>query len=257
MNRSPIRPLHLLAVLLPAITLLASCATTRPAPPRAEAYDPAESVNRHIYGFNRGLDRAVLKPAADAYTKVTPFPLRTAVANFFGNIGYLNVVLNDLLQGKVQQGFSDLGRIVVNSTFGILGTIDVATPMGLARHDEDFGQTLAVWGVREGAYLTLPLFGPNTVRDSPGLAVSSVTNLLFYVGTSGVTIPLTVLNAVDQRARASGAFQFIDEASVDPYVFTREAYRQRRTFLIFDGNPPPPEFEDETAPSPETPPAER
>lgn len=239
-----------LAVALLAVMLLPACATR---PPTAGAYDPAENVNRRIYTFNRNVDEAVLKPVANAYVKVTPLPVRTAASNFLSNVGYLNVILNDMLQGKVGQGFSDIGRFVVNSTLGIFGTIDVATPMGLVRHDEDFGQTLGVWGTGEGRYLMLPLLGPNTVRDSPGLAVATATNLLFYIGSSAVTIPLALLNAVDQRARATGAFQFVDTAAVDPYVFTREAYHQRRIFLIYDGNPPPPDLEEDGADAPKAP----
>jgi phospholipid-binding lipoprotein MlaA len=232
-----------IAALLIGVTLLAGCAA---APPRDEAYDPLEGLNRTFYGLTRVVDRIALKPAADAYIKVTPQPVRTAVSNFFDNAAYINSVVNQFLQGKFKQGFADAGRFVINSTFGMLGLFDVATSMGLQRHEEDLGQTLGVWGVGEGPYVMIPILGPATARDVPAWPMTAVTNLLFYVGNSAVTIPLSVLGAVDARARVVGAFEFIDVAAVDPYVFTREAYRQRRTFLIYDGNPPLPRFLDES-----------
>lgn len=147
------------------------------------------------------------------------------------------------------QGLSDTGRFVVNSTLGIGGLFDVANTMGLTRHEEDFGQTLAVWGAGEGAYLVLPLFGPSTFRDVPGLAFSAATNPLNYVGANPpeakIVIPTGAVGGVDQRARAKGIFEFIDQAALDRYVFVREAYRQRRLFLIHDGNPPQRRFKEE------------
>lgn len=231
------------AIILAIIFLASGCATVSQA---ERNVDPLEDVlNRPFYQFNRDVDRAFLKPAADAYVKVTPQLIRTSVSNFFDNVGYLNVILNDFLQGKVSQGFADTGRFLVNSTVGLAGLFDVATAMGMDEHDEDFGQTLGVWGADAGPYLVLPLLGPNTVRDAPGIPVSAVTNMLFYVGEVAVTAPLAVLGVIDARARAIGAFQFIEEAALDPYIFTREAYLQRRIFLIYDGSPPRPEFFDE------------
>lgn len=230
----------LLVVLL--ITVMASGCTTLPQGP--DEGDPLEGTNRNIYQFNDALDRNIIKPVADTYVKITPQPVRNSVSNFFDNIGYINIILNDILQGKIQQGFADSGRFLVNSTVGILGLFDPATPLGLEAHDEDFGQTLGVYGSGPGAYLVLPLLGPNTVRDSPGIVVGTVTNILFYLNAP-VAIPLGVLGAVDTRARASSALKFVDEAALDPYIFIREAYHQQRTALIHDGNPPPREFSDE------------
>lgn len=237
----------LLSLLCPA------CATLTP-----EDVDPLEKINRPIYTFNQQIDKFILKPAADAYVKVIPQPVRSVVSNFFDNVAYLNVIANDFLQGKGEQGLSDIARFIFNSTFGIFGFFDVATPMGLRAHQEDFGQTLGVWGVKPGPYLVLPLFGPSTLRDSPGLAVSAATNLLFYAPNSTLSVPLGVatvplgsvtvsmgvLGAVDARARASGGYEFINETALDPYAFTREAYLQRRTYLIYDGKPPLLELSD-------------
>jgi phospholipid-binding lipoprotein MlaA len=186
------------------------------------------------------------------WVRVTPKPVRTAVSNFFDYISYVDVIVNDFLQAKVQQGFSDVGRFLVNSTVGILGLFDVASELGMKPHQEDFGQTLGVWGSGEGAYLVYPILGPSTVRDTPGLVVSFVTNLLFYVGETAVVVPLTILAAIDARARAQGFFQFMDEAALDRYLFVREGYRQRRLFLIHDGRPLPrfPEEADDEALAP-------
>jgi len=141
------------------------------------------------------------------------------------------------LQGKGEQGLADSGRFLINSTFGALGLFDVATPLGLERHHEDFGQTLAVWGVGQGSYLVLPVFGPHTARDVPDIGVSAVTNILFYV-SSPVVVPVVVLGIIDKRSRFDQAIQFRKKVAVEPYLFTREAYIQHRKFLIYDGDPP-------------------
>lgn len=206
--------------------------------------DPLESWNRDVDVFNDGLDRKVLKPAADAYEKVTSQPVRNSVANFFSNIQYLNTILNTFLQGKVGRGLSDTARFAVNTTLGVAGLFDPATGMGLEKHEEDFGQTLAVWGWEQSAFIVWPLLGPSTLRDSWGIPVAYLTNLLFYVGDRTITIPLTLLDIVDTRYRASGAIRFRNAAALDPYLFTREAFLQHRLYMIHDGNPPPPDFFD-------------
>ncbi|HEY6281273.1 MAG TPA: VacJ family lipoprotein [Burkholderiales bacterium] len=233
----------IIAVLAAALLLSSGCAST----PKEEnqVYDPYEGVNRKIYKFNDALDRAVVKPIADTYVKVTPEAARTSVSNFFDNLGYLNTILNDFFQGKVKQGTADLGRFLINSTIGSLGLVDVASKMGLKAHEEDVGQTLGVYGAPEGAYLMVPLLGPNTVRDSPDLVVSTVTSGLFYISQLAVTLPLGALMVIDKRARASSYLKIIDEAALDRYVFIRDAYLQHRNFLIYDGNPPPRKFEDD------------
>lgn len=231
-----------MVILVAVIGLVLGCAST---PREADNVDPWEGFNRKIYAFNDKLDDVVLKPVAETYEDITPQPVRNRVTDFFANLSYVNVILNDFLQGKVEQGVADTTRLVYNSVFGVAGLFDVASHMGLPPNDEDFGQTLGVWGFGAGAYLMLPVFGPSTLRDAPDLGVSALTSPLTYVDNAAVTVPLAVLDGVDTRARASGAFAFINEAALDPYIFMREAYLQRRAFLIYDGNPPQPDFFEE------------
>jgi len=228
-----------------AISLLAGCASN---PPKDQTYDPIEKVNRGTYWFNNQLDKFLLKPLSEGYTYAVPRKGRIMVSNFFDNALYMDTILNDFLQGKGAQGVSDVGRFVVNSTLGVGGFFDPATPMGLEKHEEDFGQTLGVWGVGQGAYLVFPVYGPNTARDAPGLAVSTVTSAVFWAGfflNPAATIPISIVEALDLRSRASNAIRFVNESALDPYVFTREAWVQHRTFLIYDGNPPETDFEDD------------
>ncbi|MFB3147027.1 MAG: VacJ family lipoprotein, partial [Nitrospirales bacterium] len=199
--------------------------------------DPFEVVNRPVYQANDLLDQYVAGPVSQVYIDFTPEPLRSTVSNFFDNLLYLNVVLNDFLQGKGEQGLADSGRFLINTTFGAFGLFDVATPLGLKRHDEDFGQTLAVWGMGKGSYLVLPFLGPKTARDVPDIGVSAVTNILFYV-SNPVIAPVAILGFIDQRSRFDQAIQIRNELAVEPYLFTREAYIQHRNFLIYDGDPP-------------------
>lgn len=220
-----------------AFTTLTGCATTQSAGTGVSDHDPFESVNRKMHRVNDIADSWIAKPATRAYVSYTPQPIRNSVSNFFDNVIYPNVILNDVLQGKGPQGLEDLGRFLVNTTFGFLGIWDMATPLGLEAHDEDFGQTLAVWGMKESTYLVLPFIGPNTVRDLPNLGVTTVTNILFYVPNPYV-VPVALLGFIDYRAGVDEAVTFRDATAVEPYLFTREAYRQHRRFLIYDGNPP-------------------
>nr|VFK04245.1 MAG: phospholipid-binding lipoprotein MlaA [Candidatus Kentron sp. H]VFK04427.1 MAG: phospholipid-binding lipoprotein MlaA [Candidatus Kentron sp. H]VFK07416.1 MAG: phospholipid-binding lipoprotein MlaA [Candidatus Kentron sp. H] len=198
--------------------------------------DPAQRVNRIFYGINDVVDKAFVEPVAEAYVAYIPDGIRTGVSNFFDNLGYLGVVINDVLQGKIERALKDTGRFVVNSTIGIGGIFDPATHMGLARHEEDFGQTLGVWGADEGAYLVLPALGPSSVRDVPGVVMGFFTNLLYYMESSALA-PLLAFYVIDYRADLLTAAHSRDE-SLDPYIFMRDAYRQRQTYLIHDGNPP-------------------
>lgn len=225
-----------LILLLP---LLAACAGTHKTSTEAQAVeiDPYESTNRKIHDFNDRVDQYVLKPVATFYADLTPNFMQTGVTNFFSNIGYLNVVVNSSLQGKFDDGMSDLFRFVFNSTLGLAGFIDVATPMGIPAHKEDLGQTFAVWGSDQGAYLTLPLFGPNTVRDTPDLVSSLLLNPITYLAST-ISLPATALNIINRRAALLEAKSLMEEAAIDPYSFTREAYLQQRNYLIHDGNPP-------------------
>lgn len=205
--------------------------------------DPYEDANRSFYRFNDALDRNVMRPVAETYANVTPKPVRNSVTNFFDNLEYLNVILHSFLQGKLKQGFSDAIRFTVNSTMGIGGLFDVASGMGLKEHEEDFGQTLATWGLDQGPFLNLPFFGPNTVRNTPDFASSYLANPLTYFSTIFL-FPVTALNFVNTRANLLEATEFVEEASIDPYSFIREAYLQQRKYLIHDGNPPAEGYDD-------------
>ncbi len=234
-------PVSLFAVLL-AAALLTGCAGNQIVDGEVNP-DPYEDTNRSFYRFNDALDKHIMTPVARNYVKITPEPLRDGITNFFDNLEYLNVILHSFLQGKLGQGFSDLTRFVVNSTVGLGGLFDVATDMGLKENDEDFGQTLAVWGVEPGAYLYLPFLGPYTARNSPDLPGSYFTNPFAYI-SSIFLLPVSALNLISDRANLLEATEFVEEASIDPYSFTREAYLQQRRYLIHDGNPPSEGYDD-------------
>lgn len=213
----------------------------------ASSNDPLEySFNRPSYNFNDALDRAILKPIAKGYVAITPQLLRTGITNVYENFAYLNVILNDILQGKVDQTGSDIARFVFNTTMGIGGIVDVGTAVGLPRHEEDFGQTLAKWGSGEGDYLVIPFLGPSTARDVPDYGTSLLTNPLFYFSiANAILIPVAAVGIINKRANFLDATRLRDQAAIDPYTFTREAYRQRRTFLIYDGHPPAEDYDIE------------
>ncbi|MDD4913773.1 MAG: VacJ family lipoprotein [Methylococcales bacterium] len=192
--------------------------------------DPYEGFNRAMFEFNDYLDDYVAKPISDAYLWAAPSFLKTGVTNFFSNLKDISVILNDHMQGKFEQGAEDTGRLLANSSLGLLGFVDVATDLGLKKHEEDFGQTLAVWGVPQGSYLVLPILGPTTARGLPGGVVDAAANPSFYVG-----MPVQLVSMLNTRANAEGALKFINEAAIDPYVFTREAYLQNQQHLISDG----------------------
>lgn len=198
--------------------------------------DPLEGLNRGVYRFNKAADEAIIKPVAGAYKAVLPTPVRSGVNNFFSNLGDFVTTVNDLLQFKLDKAMSDGGRFVINSTFGIAGLFDWASKDGIQKRDEDFGQTLAQWGWKDSTYLMLPLLGPSTVRDTGGLVVDS-----FYIDPLAYTDPavrnsLTVVKAVDRRAQYLPGSDLLDEAALDPYIFMRDAYMQRRDSKIMDGD---------------------
>lgn len=221
------------------ILVLSGCATA----PADGDPDPLQPVNRVGYSINDTLDTNLLKPVAEVYKDATPKMMRTGITNFFDNLNYLNVVLNSFLQGKLDQGMSDALRFIYNSTFGLGGLVDVSTHIGMPMHDEDLGQTLAVWGFGQGSYLYLPVAGPNTVSTVPDMVVSTYLNPITYV-TGAILFPLSALNVINRRANLLEATSIRDEAAVDPYIFTREAYLQRRLYLIHDGNPPREGYEE-------------
>ena len=209
----------------------------------ADSNDPLEPFNRAMYTFNDTLDRYLMKPVAKGYRAVVPSPVRKGVSNFFSNLHEPAVMINSALQGKFSQAASDLSRFMVNTTFGIFGLFDVATAIGIERHNEDFGQTLGKWGVGEGPYLVLPILGPSNFRDAPGLYVDNELYPPAHLDSSRTRAEFYITEAIDTRARLLDAGDILDQAAgQDPYVFVREAYRQRRRSLIRDGA--------ETAPAP-------
>ncbi len=224
-----------LATALALAVLLPGCAAQSTL--SGDEADPLEGTNRAIYGFNEDLDAYVMRPVAQAYVDYTPELVRDGVTNFFTNLGYLNVIFNEVLQGKLKQSVADIGRFTINSTLGIGGIIDIAGAASVPKHEEDFGQTLGVWGVGEGAYLVLPILGPSSARDVPKYITSTLLNPLFYI-TSPIIAPTGVVGAVNERANFLEATRLRDEAALDPYTFTREAYRQQRLNDIYDGDPP-------------------
>lgn len=229
-----------------ATSLLAGCATTATDP-----RDPLEPLNRGIYTFNEHVDGLILKPVAEAYRLLLPPFARTGVSNFFSNLNDVVVALNNLLQGKVNQAASDASRVVVNSTVGVLGFIDVATKMGLEKHDEDFGQTLGYWGVGDGPYLVLPLFGPSSLRDAVGRIPDHYGDPVSYIDPSRDRNQVWAARVINRRAELLGASRVLEAAALDPYIFVRDAYLQRRRNLVYDGKPPREEFDDEPDPKQE------
>lgn len=211
-------------------SLLAACASIN-----APKADPLEGLNRATYAFNDAADRAVLKPLAEGYKTVTPGFVRSGVSNAFSNLGDVAVGLNNFLQGKPGDGASDVGRFLVNSTLGVLGLFDVATPMGLEKHNEDFGQTLGKWGVGPGPYLVIPFMGPSTLRDAVGRGVDSQagwSKQVDHVRTRNSAMGLELINV---RASLLGAGETLDQAALDKYQFLRDAYLQRRLRMVNDG----------------------
>jgi phospholipid-binding lipoprotein MlaA len=220
---------------LTVIALLSSsaCVTLPPNSPRSPQ-DPWESWNRGVYKFNDVLDRAVAKPVAKAYVKVIPQPIRTGVTNFFANLETPTVMINDALQGKILAAANDLGRFVINTTVGLGGVLDPATPAGLARNNEDFGQTLGKWGVHPGPFIELPILGPSDLRDGPARLVDSYTNPRQYIKNSWIKYGLYLPDFVDRRASLLSLDSTL-QTTYDPYAFVRDAYLQRRAYLVSDG----------------------
>lgn len=214
--------------------MLTGCATG----PNTNPRDPMEPFNRGVYGFNEALDRAVIKPVATAYKAVTPQPVRSGVGNFFGNLDDAWSAVNSVLQLKVQSAAENMMRFAVNSTLGLAGVIDIASEMRIERHPEDFGQTLGRWGVGAGPFVVLPLFGPSTLRDTLAMSVDFKGDIVANVEHVATRNSLKALDLIDLRATYLNASSVIDDAALDKYSFTRDAFLQRRQYSVFDGNPP-------------------
>lgn len=234
--------MRMFSVLIVA-ALASGCAAT---PGRTSNDDRWESFNRGVYKFNDTVDRAALKPVAKGYKKVTPHWMRIGIANFFANLETPATAINQFLQGKPKLGLRDTGRFVLNSTLGVAGLLDVSTAVGLEANDEDFGQTLAVWGVSSGPYLTIPFFGPSSVRDAPARVFDFFLDPLDYFGDLSweATWGKRGLNAVHSRAELLTLDPTL-ERTFDPYAFVRDAWIQQREFEIFDGAPPPEMLDEE------------
>lgn len=237
--------LRLVATLATCLAL-GGCATA----PGELAPDPLEPINRVTATMNKVMDDVVVQPAARAYVTVAPEPVQETIHNFFLNLQEPIVIVNDLLQGKFRQSGADTGRFLANSTFGVLGLFDVASAMGLERHNEDLGQTLAVWGVPSGPYLVLPLLGPSNLRAGIGGYVDGVLNPIgpYDVDNVAVRNPAVLLKAVDMRSQLLDLQKQLNDA-FDPYTFIRDAWSQHRRFLIYDGNPPAPAYPELPAPN--------
>jgi len=220
----------LLALLL---TGVAGCATTG-----SDSRDPFEGFNRAMYSFNDGFDEAIGKPVTTVYRDVLPGPIRTGVRNFFANIADLWIGANSLLQGKPADAVTDWARFAFNSSFGIFGLIDIASDMGIDKHDEDFGQTFGRWGAGDGAYLVWPFLGSSNVRDSVGLVFDLGLDPVLQHKPVRVRNAMTILRATGKRADLLDASRILEEAALDKYVFQRDAHLQRRRSLVYDGNPP-------------------
>ena len=215
-----------------AALLLGGCATTR------NPKDPIEGFNRAMYGLNEAIDTVAIKPVAKGYDAVLPSPVKRGVANFFGNIDDVFIGVNNLLQGKGITAASDLGRVIVNSTVGIFGFFDIASNIGMEKHDEDFGQTFGRWGIGSGAYVVVPFFGPRNVRDTVGLVLDVKADPINHIKKVRARNTLLVTRIISDRAQLLPADKVIEEAALDKYAYIRDAYLQRRRNLIYDGDPP-------------------
>lgn len=198
-----------------------------------------ESLNRQVFAFNEGFDDVVMKPLAEAWVLVLPEEVRTCFSNAFANLREPSNALNNLLQGKPAEALSDTCRFAVNTTVGLLGCFDVATRMGLERHQEDFGQTLGVWGAEPGPFLMVPVLGPSNVRDAIGIyGVEPFLDVNFWIENVRVRNSIFFTRIVSFRSELLDAERLISEAALDKYRFVRDAYLQRRRNLVYDGNPP-------------------
>lgn len=219
--------------------------------------DPWESWNRGVYRVNDKVDRAFAKPVAKTYVRFVPQPIRTGVSNVMSNLTTPTVMFNDALQGKFLAAANDLGRFLLNSIVGVGGLLDPATSAGLAKNEEDFGQTLGHWGVKAGPFLELPFLGPSDLRDAPARVVDAYTNPRQYVHNNWVKYGLWGVDLVDRRAALLSLDDAVNKV-FDPYAFIRDAYLQRRAYLVSDGKVSEAPLEDPGADEPpaDSPPAD-
>lgn len=220
--------------MLVVIAMLQACAAV----PYKDPRDPMESWNRGVFSFNDSVDRAVVKPVATAYQKVLPHWVRTGIGNFFTNLDDVWSMVNNALQLRGRDTADSFGRVMVNTTMGLGGILDVAGEMGMERHPANFGLTLGRWGVGPGPFVVLPLLGSSTLRDTLALPVDRMGNLVNSVNDQPTRDGLTLLSVIDTRANYLRAGDVVEGAALDKYSFTRDAYLQRRRNQVYDGNPP-------------------
>ena len=248
-RRSPAVSRLAVALSLCALGVLAGgCATVAPAgtaPVVANPVDPWENFNRKVYAFNEALDEALLKPVAEAYRDVVPELVRTGVDNFFGNVYDAWSAVNQLLQGKLEDSLVMGTRVATNTLFGLGGLLDPATEMRLTRRSEDFGQTLGHWGVPNGPFLMLPLFGPSTIRDATGLWVDRQVSPAQLSDSETKRWIIGSMEVVNVRTKLLQTLRLLDDVALDKYAFVRDAYLARRRDAVFDGAPPFEDFEDD------------
>ena len=226
-----------------AVAILLAVLPAAPAAAAAKPNDPLEKLNRATYAFNDAFDRMLARPAARAYKAAVPVPARNAVSNFFGNLYYPVVIINQALQGKLKTAGSDTARFIVNSVVGIGGFLDPATRWGFASHDEDFGQTLGWWGVPAGPYLVLPALGPSDFRDAPSVLADRYLSPTYYQNSRALEYGLFVMSELDKRTQLLATDAAL-KAAFDPYTFIRNAYITRREYLVHDGNVPEETYDD-------------
>jgi phospholipid-binding lipoprotein MlaA len=217
--------------------LLSACAT--PMAERSDPRDPYENLNRKVFVVNQVFDQVLLKPVARGYSNYAPNFIQDTVGNFFGNLADVWSAVNNFLQGKPREGIQDTGRVAVNTVFGVAGLADVATKLGFPKHQEDFGQTLGVWGVKPGPFVMLPLFGPSTMRDAVAKPLDLYADPLNLSTRADVEYSLRAMRLVDDRARLLPTTDMIEKVALDPYQFVRDAHFQRREAKVNDANTDP------------------
>ena len=231
------------AILVGLLFLLSACATTGAVDPR----DPYENFNRSVFSFNEFMDEKLFEPVTKGYQRFVPELIREAISNFFSNLNDVTVIINDILQFKFAQAISDITRFILNTTIGLLGLVDVATGAGLEKHNEDFGQTLGVWGFGSGPYLVTPFFGPSSFRDVSALVIDGILiNPTSQLNNTTPRMGLMSLNYIDFKVEYLQAMEMVGEASFDEYEFLKNAYFQKRYSQIHDDQLPPfpEEFEE-------------
>ncbi len=244
-----VRRAAIAATSLGAMLAAGGCATV-PAGAGKNPADPYERFNRQMYAFNEFFDRRVGKPVAEGYIDAIPQPVRTCVGNIFANLGEIATFVDTSLEGRPHDAAVSFGRLVLNTTFGLGGCLDLGPRFGLYRNKQDFGLTMGNWGVPSGPYIVLPFLGPSTARDTVGMVPDFLLSPIDYVSPVADQYALGVAYYVNARAELLDTTNLLEQIALDPYAFTRDSYLQMRTNLVYHGNPPPPKDEDEESEDP-------